>query len=157
MTQQEDRNFLNMLLIVLAAIVVFFIISITLANMIGKNSDETAKGPDAMVEAATMERIKPIGEVNVGTVPVAAAAPSGGADGKATYSGTCIACHGTGAAGSPKFGDKAAWKNRIAQGLDTLDKHAIHGFKGMPAKGGNASLSDDAVKAAVKYMVDNSK
>ena len=156
MTHQEDQNFLRMLMYVLAGIVVFFIISITIANMIGKNGGSEAKGPDAMVEAATMERIKPIGEVNIGTAPVAAAAPSG-ADGKATYSSTCVACHGTGAAGSPKFGDKAAWKNRIAQGLDTLDKHAIHGFKGMPAKGGNGSLSDDAVKAAVKYMVDNSK
>ncbi len=112
---------------------------------------------DPMVEAATIERIKPVGEVNVGAVPVAAAAPAAAADGKSTYQGTCSACHATGAAGSPKFGDKGAWKNRIAQGMDKLFDHAIHGFKGMPAKGGNGGLSDDAVKAAVKYMVKNSK
>lgn len=112
---------------------------------------------DAMVEKAIIDRIKPIGEVNVGTAPVAAAPSSGAADGKGTYTASCAACHGTGAAGSPKFGDKGAWKARIAQGEATLFEHALNGFKGMPAKGGNASLSDDAVKAAVKYMVSQSK
>lgn len=79
----------------------------------------------------------------------------------ATYQKTCFACHGTGVAGAPKFGDKAAWKMHIAKGKATLYKHAIEGFKGtkgfMPAKGGNASLSDAEVKAAVDYMVAHSK
>jgi len=78
-----------------------------------------------------------------------------------TYTKTCAMCHAAGIANAPKFGDKLAWKDRIAQGKDTLYKHAIHGFKGakgfMPAKGGNASLSDDAVKAAVDYMVAHAK
>ena len=82
------------------------------------------------------------------------------ADGQKDYQASCFACHGTGAAGAPKVGDKAAWKARIAQGNDTMYTHAIKGFKGktgfMPAKGGS-SLSDDAVKAAVDYMVKNSK
>jgi len=83
------------------------------------------------------------------------------ADGKATYQQTCFACHGTGAAGAPKAGDKAAWAPHIAKGKATLYKHAIHGFKGtkgfMPAKGGRTDLSDDTVKAAVDYMVSISK
>lgn len=83
------------------------------------------------------------------------------ADGKATYQQVCFACHGTGAAGAPKIGDKAAWKSHIAKGKPTLYKHAIHGFKGskgfMPAKGGRTDLSDDQVKAAVDYMVSMSK
>lgn len=82
------------------------------------------------------------------------------ADGKKDYTASCFACHGTGAAGAPKVGDKAEWKARIASGNATLYKHAIKGYKGkkgfMPAKGGS-SLSDDAVKAAVDYMVKNSK
>lgn len=83
------------------------------------------------------------------------------ADGQKTYQAACFACHGTGVAGAPKTGDKAAWKARIAKGNDTLYKHAIEGFKGdkgvMPAKGGRADLKDADVKAAVDYMVAQSK
>ena len=83
------------------------------------------------------------------------------ADGKATYDSACFACHSTGAAGSPKFGDKAVWAPRIAKGMDVLKKHAIEGFKGetgfMPAKGGRADLADADVHAAVEYMTSSSK
>ena len=83
------------------------------------------------------------------------------ANGEGTYKQACFACHGTGAAGAPKTGDKAAWADRIKQGNDTLYEHAIKGFKGskglMPAKGGRANLSDAEVKAAVDYMVAQSK
>ena len=81
--------------------------------------------------------------------------------GQQTYQQACFACHGTGVAGAPKFGDKALWAPRIAQGKPTLYEHALKGFKGktgvMPAKGGRVDLSDDVVKAAVDYMVENSK
>ncbi len=81
--------------------------------------------------------------------------------GKAVYDGTCIACHGAGVAGAPKFGDKAAWSARIAQGKDTLYTHAINGFQSkagvMPPKGGNPVLKDEDVKAAVDYMVSHAK
>ncbi|MCG6887308.1 MAG: c-type cytochrome [Proteobacteria bacterium] len=77
--------------------------------------------------------------------------------GEKTYKMACFACHGTGAAGAPKFGDKAAWAPRIKQGMATLDEHAIKGFKAMPAKGGRSDLSDADVKAAVAYMVKNSQ
>ena len=60
----------------------------------------------------------------------------------------------------PQAGDKADWGPRIAQGKDTLYKHAIDGFTGakgmMPAKGGASNLSDAEVKAAVDYMADKS-
>ena len=66
-------------------------------------------------------------------------------------------CHQTGVAGAPKLGDKADWGPRIAQGKDTLYKHAIEGFNGakgaMPPKGGNPALSDDDMKAVVDFMV----
>lgn len=77
--------------------------------------------------------------------------------GNATYKKACFACHNTGAAGSPKLGDKAAWADRIKKGMATLEEHAIKGFKAMPPKGGRADLSDADVKAAVAYMVKNSQ
>lgn len=88
----------------------------------------------------------------------AAAAPAaaGGANlanGEKIYSATCLACHGAGVLGAPKFGDKAAWQPRIAKGIDTLHQNALAGLQMMPAKGGNAALSDQDVKDAVDYMV----
>jgi cytochrome c5 len=92
--------------------------------------------------------------------PAAAAAGSTADAGKKLYEATCQACHGTGIAGAPKFGDKAAWADRIKQGIATLQTHAIKGFQGkagmMPAKGGS-SASDDEVKAAVEYMAAAAK
>jgi len=91
-----------------------------------------------------------------GVIPTAKAA-----DGKGTYDKACFVCHAAGVAGAPKLGDKAAWKDRIVQGNDTLYTHALKGFQGkkgmMPAKGGNASLADADVKASVDYMVGQSK
>ncbi|HHH48699.1 MAG TPA: cytochrome c5 family protein [Gammaproteobacteria bacterium] len=80
--------------------------------------------------------------------------------GEEVYKKTCKMCHDRGMAGAPKTGDAAAWKDRIAQGMDTLYTHSIKGFKGkgmMPPRGGNSKLSDDEVKAAVDYMVEKSK
>ena len=153
MTNQEDLNFLRTLIMVISALTAFFIFSIMAARMVSASAADT--GADPMVESATIDRIKPFGEVNIGKVPVATA--SAAVDGKGTYTSACFACHGTGAAGAPKLGDKGAWKNRIAQGSGILNDHAINGFKGMPAKGGNMSLSDAAVEAAVEYMVKGSK
>jgi cytochrome c5 len=73
------------------------------------------------------------------------------------YDETCHVCHATGLAGSPKYGDKAAWAPRIATGVDALYNAALHGLRAMPPKGGNASLSDAQVKAAVDYMVAAAK
>jgi cytochrome c5 len=87
---------------------------------------------------------------------VAAAAPSAaaGADvGKKVYDSGCVACHGAGIAGAPKFGDKAAWAPRIKTGMDTLYNAALKGMGAMPPKGGNTALPDADVKAAVDYMV----
>ena len=64
-------------------------------------------------------------------------------------------------AGAPKTGDKAAWETRVAQGDDTLHKHAIEGYQGkagfMPPKGGRTDLSDQSVINAVDFMVAAAK
>jgi cytochrome c5 len=81
--------------------------------------------------------------------------------GKQAYTSVCATCHAQGVGGAPKFGDKAAWGPRIEQGKETLYKHAIQGFQGgkgaMPPKGGNPSLSDEDVKAAVDYMMSQAQ
>ncbi len=100
--------------------------------------------------------------------PVTAAAPAAGApapaaavatkaDGKKIFETTCVVCHGTGVAGAPKFGDKAAWAPRIKTGIDTLYKVALTGKGAMPPRGGNKDLPDADVKAAVDYMVAAAK
>ena len=86
-----------------------------------------------------------------------AAAPAGAADGKSVYDATCQMCHATGLLNAPKFGDKAAWAPRIAQGIATLRDHAIQGIRTMPPKGGNMALTDAQVDAAVSYMVSAAK
>jgi len=90
-------------------------------------------------------------------VPVASAAAGGADVGKKTYETVCFACHASGVAGAPKFGDKAAWAPRVARGKDALHASALKGKGAMPAKGGNAALSDADVKAAVDYMVAAAK
>jgi cytochrome c5 len=75
------------------------------------------------------------------------------ADGKAVYEKTCAACHATGVANAPKFGDKAAWGPRVATGKDALVASVTKGKGAMPPKGGAADLSDDDLKAAVEYLM----
>ena len=83
------------------------------------------------------------------------------ADGKQVYDTGCVACHGAGIAGAPRVGDSDAWADRIGAGLDNMIANAIDGFQGsqgmMPAKGGNPSLSDEEIEAAVEYMVAESQ
>ena len=111
----------------------------------------TAAAPAATATAASATAAPP------STASATTTASAGAANGKAVYDETCHVCHATGLAGSPKFGDKAAWTPRIATGIDALHKAAINGLNAMPPRGGNASLSDAQVKAAVDYMVSAAK
>lgn len=90
------------------------------------------------------------------TTTTATATPVSADAGEKLFSSVCATCHTAGLMGAPKLGDKADWAPRIAQGKDTLYKHAIGGYQGkagvMPAKGGSQA-SDEEVKAAVDYMV----
>jgi cytochrome c5 len=110
---------------------------------------------------AIAERIKPVGEVCVqgdSSCASTAVASSGGAkSGEEIYNASCTGCHSTGAAGAPKVGDSAAWKPRLAAGIDKVYDHAINGLNAMPPKGMCSSCSDDDIKATVDYMVKNSK
>jgi cytochrome c5 len=83
------------------------------------------------------------------------------ANGQEVYTKTCSVCHAAGVTGAPKPGDKADWGPRIAQGNQVLYEHALKGFTGkkgmMPPKGGNTALADADVKAAVDFMVSQSR
>jgi cytochrome c5 len=109
----------------------------------------------AMSEDAIANRLRPVGQVNV----VSATEQSGSAanGGEKLFNSVCMACHGAGIAGAPKVGDKAAWKPRIAQGIDVLYASAINGKNAMPPKGGAANASDADVKAAVDILVSKAK
>ena len=96
-------------------------------------------------------------EQTAAAAPAAAGAAAAPTDGKTVFDTTCTACHSTGAAGAPKFGDKAAWAPRLGQGKAALYNAALHGKGAMPPRGGNTTLSDDAVKAAVDYMAAAAK
>lgn len=85
-----------------------------------------------------------------------AAAP-GADNGKKVYERACIACHASGVAGAPKLGDKAAWAPRLGAGLDALTASAIKGKGAMPPKGGNTSIPDADIRAAVEYMAAAAK
>ena len=121
---------------------------------------EVAKvAPAKKVEEKKVEIAKAAPEAVVekvaAPVAVAEAAPAAkGMSGQEVYKAVCAMCHGTGLMAAPKFGDKELWAPRIAQGKDTLVHNAVKGIRMMPAKGGNADLSDDEVASAVKYMAN---
>jgi len=159
----------QLITVVVAAFVVPVALIVMIVQLITGGLRTDPKHP-SMDENAVAARIKPVGEVNFAgaagaPAAEAAAAPSGKAaaaapaakSGEQIYQSVCGACHGAGVLGSPKLGDKAAWKPRIAQGNATLYEHAIKGIRTMPAKGGNTALADPEVKAAVDYMVSKAK
>jgi cytochrome c5 len=106
----------------------------------------------AMSEEAIASRLKPVGEVTL----AAATAAAGSRSGKEIYANACAACHDAGLLNAPKPGDPAAWKARLAQGQKTLVQNAINGIRQMPARGGNASLTDLEVERAVVYLANQS-
>ena len=113
----------------------------------------TRISPVARVEFAATEARKVPEKIAAVASPVR--------NGQQVYQASCVACHDAGIAGAPKNGDKGQWAKRIGKGVNTLYLSAINGFQSsagaMPAKGGNPALSDAEVKAAVDYMVAQSK
>lgn len=112
----------------------------------------TGRGSDSQAPEQVAERLRPVADE--GFTLKDANAPKVLQSGEAVYNATCVACHGSGAAGAPKFGDAGAWGPRIAQGYDTVLKHALEGLRAMPAKGGNPDLDNVEVARAVVYMAN---
>lgn len=114
----------------------------------------TGAGTDGQSAEAISNRIRPVSEE--GFTLVDANAPRVLQAGSAVYAATCAACHDSGMAGAPKTGDNGVWGARLAQGYDTLLKHAIEGIRAMPAKGGNPDLDNLEVERAVVFMTNKS-
>lgn len=114
----------------------------------------TGAGTDGQNAEAISSRIRPVSEE--GFTLVDANAPRVLQAGSAVYAATCAACHDSGMAGAPKTGDNGAWGARLAQGYDTILKHAIEGIRAMPAKGGNPDLDNLEVERALVFMTNKS-
>ncbi len=104
-----------------------------------------------------MINFKKIGVITISlTIGIISSYSYAAADGGETYNTYCAVCHKLGLNAAPKYGKKVLWVKRVAQGKETVYKNSIEGIRGMPPKGGIASLTDDDVKAAVDYLVGRS-
>lgn len=170
--QKTDLVFLKHFAQVIAALFTVMVLLIIGATLIYEGHPPQ---PDPHRQAEVEARIAPVGAVyagETGRAAMAAAAEAakaaaaaqvaygGTLDGSVIYANLCQACHATGAGGAPLM-TRALWAERIAQGNETLLKHALEGFQGkagiMPPKGGNPSLTDEQVAATVEWMLQNLK
>lgn len=132
----------------LAPGLVIFLIFKLVSGFQAKHIEDT--DPE-IAKAEIVERIKPIGEVELAPVSTG---PHIDKAGEQVVTEVCAACHSVGALGSPKIGDASAWGPRIKQGYETLISHALQGIRSMPARGGNPDLTDGEIANAVAYMAN---
>ena len=176
MSQKHDRQFLNMVSVVIGGLIGLAVGIVAVAGYVGSH---VAGGrlDDAQYLRQVQEQIAPIGKVAVAgrdnsslaiaataAPTVAAAAPAVATTvlaGAEAYQSVCAVCHAAGVGGAPKLGDKAAWAPRLAQGVAVLRQHALAGYQGkagvMPAKGGRLDLADQSVVNAVNYIAAAAK
>lgn len=145
---------------ILGVLVVMAIVLFVIAQSI---VEPDPKYDDPLVSAAIQERIAPVGRIRTTDDPAAAvpvstqAASSAGAtpeSGQATYEAVCHVCHTTGVLNAPKLGDKQVWAERIKKGKEVLYANSINGLNQMPAKGGRPDYSDEQIRKAVDYMLE---
>lgn len=144
-----DSTMVKMFSLVIGALVLFTVIIMTMANIVGDNQN---KPMDDITRSVLSKRVAPAGAVRTGDSAdevVVAAAPKSPEE----LYGLCSACHDTGAASAPLKTDAASWEARIAAagGIDGLIKSAITGKGGMPARGGSA-FSDEEMATVVKFL-----
>ena len=140
--------------LIVTAILAFVVpigIIILLVNMVVSGT-KVGAGSDTLTPEAVTKRIAPV----AGFELVDANAPKVFKTGEQVFAAVCTACHTAGVAGAPKIGDNAAWAPFIKSGYESLLNVALHGKGGMPAKGGNPTLSDYEVARAVVYMANKS-
>lgn len=119
--------------------------------VLGIQADQKPDTSSEAAQKATLDRIKPFAQL----AALDANAPKVEKSGQEVYDAVCASCHGSGALGAPKFDNQGDWGSRIAQGYDTLIKHAIEGIRQMPPRGGDGDLSDVEVARAVAYLANS--
>ncbi|MEM5327188.1 c-type cytochrome [Paraburkholderia sp. JHI2823] len=137
---------------VIAGFAVPIVIIILLAYYVD-NTTRTGAGTEELSTQQVAARIAPVAQVNVRD----ANAPRVFKTGEQVYQAVCSACHASGTAGAPKFGNSGDWAPRIAQGYDTLWKTALSGKGAMPPRGGTSpdDYSDYEIGLAVAYMANH--
>ncbi|MDX1605592.1 MAG: c-type cytochrome, partial [Candidatus Competibacterales bacterium] len=158
----QDKAFMTVFSSVLAVLVAIAVVIFIVAQLIsGVSAPEYDRSEALRAEAA--RRLEPVGHVVLAGSAAAeaqqtAAAGSGdtGQSGEQVYNSVCAACHNSGVLNAPKLGDAGAWEERYQKGLDQLVDNAINGYNQMPARGGNAALSDAEVRASVVYLLRES-
>lgn len=156
--QMNDSTFNRLFIIMILAMTAMTAIIMVLASLASSEVNEKLDARSDNENTQTVaSRIAPVGNFSATTVAAApevnqVVADLTGADAYAP----CAACHASGAAGAPIVGDAEAWAERIAKGSEVLYGNAINGIGAMPAKGG-LNLSDNTIKAAVDYMLEQSK
>ena len=138
----------QLIVAVAASFIVPIVIIILLANFVDTGTRQAA-GSDGLSAEAVAQRIQRVGSVAVRD----ASAPVVLKTGEQVYQAQCVACHGAGVAGAPKFGDAAAWGPRIPTGYEALLTSALKGKGAMAAQGGG-DHSDIEIGRAVVYMAN---
>jgi cytochrome c5 len=121
------------------------------------NDEMAVEAVDTMEDMAMrLQPVVSLGEMRSSMTVASAAGDTADKSPDQLYQGACLACHSTGAAGAPKIGDAAAWKARLAKGLDSLVTSAINGIGAMPPRGGS-QYNDEQVRATIEYILSESK
>ena len=152
----EDKAVMSTFIGVLAGLVVIAVLFYAVANLV--TSELVDEDHDGRMQAKIEENIRPVGQVNVGSVPASAPAAAAAAprSGDEVYNCACAACHASGVAGAPKLGDQGAWGVRASKGVDALLSSVVNGLNAMPPKGGCATCSDAELKGAIEHMLSQS-
>lgn len=148
----KGYTFGQILLAAVAGVVGIALILVVWAKIFGVTDAVEVAEPTAAISKLE-ENIRPVAMVEVAEAGATGATEKTGEE---VVKGVCAMCHAAGLMNSPKIGDKGQWQARIAQGYETLVKHAIEGIRSMPARGGNPSLTDSEVANAVAYMANQS-
>ena len=175
MSQEQDKIFFRNFSLTLALIAVMMIAFYFVASIAVQSKFGLVTGDTTTVNTNVAELTEPVGHVVVAgeesesiaaemvVADASTAEGVNGSSGESVYNGLCVNCHGIAALAAmiPQTGDAAVWGARIDKGIDILYGNAINGYTGelgmMPAKGGNPALSDEEVKAAVDYIINQVK